>query len=442
MIYTHTFPNGFRVIYETPQNSNPISAIQVFCEVGSAMETDDVRGISHMVEHMIFKGTKKILSSEDIFKIFDEIGAYINAKTEKSYTNYQIKCHDDYVKKCIIELSDMLLNSVFKRAEFEKEKKVVVEENFRLEDNNNARIEDMYDASIYKGSSYQYSVDILAYHGENTLQHEQVIKFYKMFYRPENMVLSIITHMPFSKVIDIIKRSEFVTQINETHPIRLPKPIMDYAIQTEPQYIMQTRAGLNEVKLIVVFRTCSQYSPDKYALNLLSNVLGGYMGARLFTILREKNGLTYSSFCDTCYYSILGDFSIFSETDPNKLLLNKGVGKGVLPLIMDIIRDLQKNGVGKSELEVSKHNLRGSMALEEEMNENACFYNGSKLILYDEEHITPYKKRYDTHYKHITQRDIHDVIKRYLVKSNMTVCLLGKHIPNIKKIKEVCEIID
>jgi len=443
MIHTHTFPNGFRVISETPQNSIRITAIQVFCSVGSAMETDNTRGISHFIEHMVFKGTKKLPSSKDIFNIYDKIGASINAHTEKSYTNYEVKCHDDYVKECIIGLSDMLLNSVFSPQAFAKEKKVVIEETIRLEDNNDSRIADMYDSSIYRGSSYENPIDTFSYHGANTLQHDQVVQFYRMFYKPANMGLSIITHLPFSKIMDILSKCEFATTPVSEPSDCLPKLISQYAMQLKPQYVLTTHKGLNTIQLMVGFRTCSQYSQDKYAINLLSNMLGGYMGSRLFTTLREKHGLTYASHCNTCYYSILGDFSIYAETDPKKIFLNNGDGKGVLPLIIGIIRDLQKNGITQEELDIAKTNLHGSFVLSEEANENACFYNGSKLMLYqDGVQFTPYNKRYETHYKHITTSDIHHVIKRYLVKSNMTVCLLGEHVPTVKKLKQICEIID
>ena len=202
--------------------------------------------------------------------------------------------------------------------------------------------------------------------------------------------------------------------------------------------------------LCIGFRTCSQYSKDKYALNVLRNILGGYMNARLFTILRESNGLTYTSQSYTEYYDILGEFSISAETDPDKILVHKGNGKGVLPLILDIIADLQKNGVSKSELELSKQNLHGSMSLSEEINTNACFYNGSQLMLYDDSKRTPgrgtnagaefssYHDRYAKYYKNVTQKDIHDVIKKYLNRQNMTVCLFGKNIPDIKQIRRLC----
>jgi len=353
-----------------------------------------------------------------------------------------------------------LLNSVFDKEEFEKEKKVVVEETILLEDSGENILADMYDASVYKGSSYEAAIDILSYHKPGSLKYDDVLQFYKTFYRPSNMVLSVVSHVPFSKFIDIVSHSDFTKAIPNSQFVHCPNPVISYEPQTEAQYILQTRKGLNTLHLILGFRTCSQYSPDKYALNILSNILGGFMNARLFSILRDKNGLTYSSYASTSYYSILGDFSISAETDPTKFLENKGTEKGtvkgtvkgtgkgtgkgtrkgVLPLIVDIIVDLQKNGVSASELRIAKSNMKGGMTIREENNSNACFHNGSKMLLYDDgTPIISYHDMYDKYYKSITQRDIRDVIQKYFTKQNMTVCILGNHNSNIQVIKDICD---
>ena len=494
MIHTYVFPNGLRVIYEKSRNNIAITDIQVFCKVGSSMETDDIRGVSHLVEHMLFKGTKNRPLSKDISRPYDESGAYFNANTEKSYTNYIVKCQDNYVHNCITVLADMVMNSVFDKSEFEKEKKVVVEENIRIKDNMQNTISELVDSSIYKGTEYENPIDTLSYHTKNSLTYDKVVQFYKTFYRPNNMGVSIVSNIPFSKIIKIIMKSDLTKaadpiyiapcrhlsqgelQLGEHRRSERTEendcyPEMGYHRRIiEPRIILHPRKDIHVMYLCIGFRTCSQYSKDKYALNVLRNILGGYMNARLFTILRESNGLTYTSDAYTEYYDILGEFSISAETNPDKILVHKGNGKartpelgtsggvrslssndkGVLPLIVDIIVDLQKNGVSKSELELSKQNLHGSMALSEEINTNACFYNGSQLMLYNtlslddkastdsNREFSSYHDRYDKYYKNITQKDIHDVIKKYFKRENMTVCLLGKNIPDIKVIRRIC----
>ena len=111
-IETFVYPNGFRLVYEKSLNKLPICAIQVFCDVGSAYESENIRGVSHFIEHMCFKGTKQMPKTKDILIHYDKIGADFNAYTEKRYTCYTLKCHNDNIKNSIVILSDMLLNSI------------------------------------------------------------------------------------------------------------------------------------------------------------------------------------------------------------------------------------------------------------------------------------------------------------------------------------------
>jgi predicted Zn-dependent peptidase len=476
MIHTFTFPNGFRLIHETPHSSLNITAIQVFCKVGSINEHDHTRGFSHFIEHMCFKGTKTRPLSKDILKTYDEIGAYFNATTDKTYTNYVVKCQDSYVKECIMVLSDMLLNSVFYKTEYEKEKKVVIEESFRIENDGESIISDMVDKKMYAGTPYENPIDTLAYHRDNSLQYTPVIEYYKKYYRPENMVISIISHVPMSTFIKILEKSYFtkpflsspekshapLSKLQTTASHIMPRAIS--SIEQCPIFFLKKRQELKTIQLAVGFRTCSQYSTDKYTLNLLKNALGGYMMSKLFVALREENGLTYTSSVYTKYFDILGDFTIFTETSPEKIMVNntttnkssknanekqntKGRAKtsthlndkGVFPVIIDLIHELQTKGITLPELQTAKKNLKGSIALEEEDSDTACFLNGSRMLLYDtpNDSLVSYSDYYDTYYKHLTVKDVNDVIKKYIKLSNMVVCMLGPQLPKLEELTSI-----
>jgi predicted Zn-dependent peptidase len=474
MIHTFTFPNGFRLIHETPHSSLNITAIQVFCKVGSINEDEHTRGVSHFIEHMCFKGTKTRPLSKDILKTYDEIGAYFNATTDKTYTNYVVKCQDAYVKDCITVLSDMLLNSIFDKNEYEKEKKVVIEESFRIENDGESIISDMVDKKMYAGTPYENPIDTLEYHTHNSLQYTPVIEYYKKYYIPENMVISIISHVPMSAFIKILEKSYFTkpflssskkyhAPLSKIHPKGsniMPRAIS--GIEQCPIFFLKKRPELKTIQLAVGFRTCSQYSPDKYALNLLKNALGGYMMSKLFVALREENGLTYTSSVYTKYFDILGDFTIFTETSPEKIMINttpkisknanekqntKGNsktpthlnGKGVFPVIIDLIHELQTKGITLPELQTAKKNLKGSIALEEEDSDTACFLNGSRILLYDKSHepLVSYSDYYDRYYKHLTVKDVNDVIKKYIKLSNMVVCMLGPQLPKLEEVTSI-----
>ena len=216
-IETHLFPNGFRLVYQKSELSIPLTSMYAFCSVGSAFETDKVRGASHFVEHMCFKGTHKIPKARDLLLKYDKIGAYFNAYTEKRCTAYMVKCDDQYVAHSIDILGDMVLNSTFQKKEFYKEQHVVVEENIRTEDDDEYILEKKLDHIYFSGSSYEHAVDSIDFHPSPThLKYEDIIEWYHWFYHPSNMILSIVSNISFKKILLMMKKTDFVKR--DRHP--------------------------------------------------------------------------------------------------------------------------------------------------------------------------------------------------------------------------------
>jgi predicted Zn-dependent peptidase len=207
VIKTKTLSNGFRVIHETPKTKTPISYVHLFCDVGSVHEPVGLRGVSHFIEHMCFKGTKKIPQSKDISLEFDNIGAKFNAHTEKRFTYFDVKCQDDYLLHCLTILSDMLMNSVFNRGEFKKEERVVMEETVRLSDNNTAILMNGVDAMLYEGTPYELPIDWSSYH-KTPFVYKDVVDFYRLYYRPSRMILSIISHVEFHEIEQLLNKHD------------------------------------------------------------------------------------------------------------------------------------------------------------------------------------------------------------------------------------------
>ena len=352
-----TFPNGFRIIYEKPDSEIPLTSILAFVKLGSIYETDGIRGASHFIEHMCFKGTKRRPNSKIIIKNYDSIGAYFNAYTEKEYTCYEIKCGEEHLANSIRVLSDMMMNSVFDKTEFKKEHDVVIEENIKSQDDSEECIKENSDFLIYEGSSYQYPIDTLSYHKKSgLLKYSDVIKTYQNYYTPNNIVLSIVSHIPFSKLKSILKHTFFMKEFS--HTSILSQPILYVEPQREPKYNIKRKTDISTLQLRISFRTCPNSSEDRFILNLLDTIIGTTFSSRLFVILREKNGLTYSCNSSTNYYVHSGDFSILATLNPRKLLKN-GEKKGVLPLIIDLLNDLYKNGVTQEELGLFKGYTKG-----------------------------------------------------------------------------------
>jgi len=437
------FPNGFRVVYEKSKNILPITSIFVFCDLGSVYEKEDTRGASHFIEHMCFKGTKRILESSDIFKEFDKSGSEYNASTYKRYTYYNLKCDNENIEQYLFFISDMILNSTFKRKEYDKELKVVIEENIRDTDNLEILLEEKTDKMIYNGSSFENPVDSIDYHNKNDLKYEKVIEIYKLFYQPNNIVLSIVSNISFSTIKKYIKKTFFYKKNSENIELLKNNKLVLYIppnIQNNICYSIKKINNSNATYLSISFRTCNQYSKDRFLLNLLKDMLGGLLSSRLFKILREDNGLTYKSDVSTQNNEVIGDFTITAITDPSKLINNGKHNLGVLPLIIKLLNDLIKNGIQENELLLVKKFIKGRINLRMENNDTNAIYNGEQIILYpNNESLIPYENTFETYYKNITKSQVFEVIKKYFIKSNMNVCIIGEQNPSENIISRECE---
>lgn len=435
--------NNFQVIYEKPSNVIPIAAIYLYIRQGSVNENDGIRGGSHLIEHMCFKGTKEIPNQKVLSTKFDEIGAYFNAFTTKYMTCYTVKCGEFFVKNCLHIISDMVLNSRFSKSDFEKEQNIVKEETIKNESNENIRVGKIIDSLLYEGSCLSYPIDDISYH-DHVFEYNSISQLYKSSYCVENMVLSIVTHIPFSEIKKMLKYT-FFTKYPKKHAestfISLPSIIL--SPQSEIRYHIRKTEVENSIYMAIGFRTCDIYSKDMFPLQILSNVLAGTMSGRLFILLREKNAVTYSSSVDINNYSFTGDFTIQTSADYNKIIKN-GSKPGVLPLIIGELNHLIKNGITEKELHIAKGYMKGSSVINMENCENQAQYNGEYVIM-EKYNKTPgsikyvkYSQIYDQFIHPVKMSDIKRVIKTYFIKSNMSVALCGKHVPSLEKVKSIC----
>jgi len=438
----YSFPNGFRVIYEKSNVGLPITSIQCICDLGSVYEDDSMRGVSHFIEHMCFKGTKKIKHAKDLFRDYDSMGVISNAFTTKRYTDYTLKCVDESFAKSMMVLSDMVLNSVFDKKEYTKELRVVIEENINNSDKNNYEIFDMSEKQIYSGTPYENPVDSIKYHTAGSLQYNDVVKTYKMYYHPNNIIVSIVSNIPFRNIIKVLKQTYFVKNKSENADILMRSKMVIYkppTPQNEINYNIRNVGSAKTLYMILAFRTCSQYSQDKYPLALLKRIIGGFFSSRLFLLLREDNGLTYSSSVSIENYEQMGDFTIRILTDPQKLMKN-GSKRGVLPIVIGMLNELLKHGITSSELTLAKNYNENTYKMKKGDIDSQAVYNAEYVLMYREKQkFVPYNDLFDTYYKPITREQINGIIKKYFKKSNMNISILGSKLPAMKIIKTECE---
>ena len=430
-VETYQYNNGFRIIYEKPKNNLPLTSIYCFVKLGSIHELNENAGVAHFIEHMCFKGTHELTNTKAIVKIYDRIGAHFNAFTTKEYTFYYIKCNQDHVAKCIHILSDILMNSVFKKIDCQLEKQVVIEEMIRQEDSPEFHISKMKDKFLYSGSLFERPIDDLLFHKLRTsLNYDTTLQIYDAFYKPNNMALSIVSNIPLFAIKKIVGNSFFM---KPGKPL-LINPSYQLNIQSKIEYNIQKKNGVKATHLSISFRTCSYLNNDKYIIALLSHIIGGSMTSRMFSLLREKNGLTYAASCSYSYYAHMGEITLHTMTDNNKMIENNSK-PGVLPLIIHILNSLIKKGITQEELTNAKGFLQGKMTIKMENADSQCEYNGLEHFIYGNDSFIPFDQIYKKYYEPVTKKQVNDVIQKYFRSESMVVCLFGEHVPTIDNVK-------
>jgi predicted Zn-dependent peptidase len=441
-LQTHIFPNGFRLIHESPANKLGICSIQVFVNFGSAHETDESRGMAHFIEHMCFKGTKHIPNPLNIFKKQDNIGGAFNAYTNQRYTVYVSKLSNEEIEPCIDLFADMMLYSTFPTGPLKTEERVVIEECLRYEDDGASVLTNDNTTILFEGTSFGYPIDHISYH-KKLYQPKSVVDLYHLFYRPENMIMSIVTEIPFHTILKIVERSHYIKMkpLKKTEQIQLRKHML-YFTENKPcgniRYHLRNKKNTETTHASISFNTCNQDNEDKHTLEILKHILSGTFGNKLFILLREENGLTYRSDCSTEYNEYSGVITIYAQVNKTKVIKN-GQKPGLIQLLIGFLNDLIKHGVTAEELNIAKKNKKSKLKLELEDSECQATHNGNDWILYgNADEIVPIKNYYDVYYKSITRKQIHDIIKKYIKKDSMVVAMVGPDLPTESVVNKEC----
>jgi predicted Zn-dependent peptidase len=384
---------------------------------------------------MCFKGTNKINGPKELFSSFDKIGAVFNAFTEKDHTCFYVQCGDEYNEHCLNSLSDMVLNSVFKKKEYDMETPIVLEEMIRSLDDPDTNLFNEVDRFLYNGSPYSEPVDDIEYHhAKHPYKYDATVNYYKHYYQPQNIVVSVVSNDSFVKIKQIFTKTFFAKTKNKKISTQIPifkNPVINRnnannATNANTTYKILEKKGMKSQHLCIAFRTCPHDNADRFALNILSQIVGGSMSSRMRMLLREENGLTYESECSTDYNRVGGEFAIYAVLDPTKLIHN-GKKKGVLPLLLTLVTELLANGITKTELEVAKGNYKGKLLLQQKNISNTAEYNGVQCTIYENEPFVPYREHYDTFYRNLTVKEVNNVIQKYFTHANMHVSIIGEH---------------
>lgn len=422
----HTFPNGLRLVYEQHPTNMPQTHIRAFCHVGSINEPDNIRGASHFIEHMCFKGSQSFPSWSAINEPFSRSGAYFNAVTTKQYTCFIVDCLDHYAHPFLKILGDMLLRSKFDKKEYKLELNVVREE-MKMR-----KPKSFIENLAFSGSAYSNWVDHDSYHKPGCLSYKDVMDYYHQYYVPQNIVLSVVSSISFDSIIRHISGTAFTEQIPRLSTVA---PITNHTLgaldgHCESNFIFKSSPG-DTAEVEIGVRVCDQFKNDEFhALNILRHIISNSMSSRLFVELREKRGLTYRSGAYMTLYETAGIFVLYAISDIDRLIHDgRSSHPGVIPVMFDILDDLIKSGVKESEMKMAKQHIKDALKMDLIAGGDKSAYNGIRVMLHNETDILSNKDVFDKCYKKITRGEVNEVIKKYFASRKYYFSVIGGKLP-------------
>ena len=411
MYKCQTLENGLTIIGEEIPYLKSIS-LGIWVKAGSIIETKENSGVSHFIEHMLFKGTKN-RSSKELAREIDNLGGILNAFTSKECTCFYVKLLDEHIDIGIDVLSDMILNSCFDKKDIEKEKSVILEELKMYEDSPDDLSYDLLLENIYKDHSL--GMNILG--DRNTLKNfkrENILDYYNKYYVPNNSVISICGNFNFEEIVEKIK-DKFKTWEAKEASINTTEPKFNPCIIKKNKDIKQVNLAIN-LKAIPMIN-----DREVYALSVVNNVFGGSISSRLFQKIREEKGLVYSIYSSQTLYQECGELGIFASTS------NENVEE-VYKLILDEIDLIRNEYISLQEIHESKEQLKGSYMLDRESTSSRMMLNGKNLLMRnkvdDEQDIIDY-------INNVEYQDVVEIIEKVFNKENIGVCIVGKDVENI-----------
>ena len=360
--------NGMR-FHLIPFDGTEAVTVLVLIDIGSRHESSKVLGASHVIEHMMFKGTKKRPTNLDISKELDRYGAEFNAYTGKDITGYFVKIASDKAPIAIDLLHDMIFNSKFESKDLKREKKVIVEEIKMYQENPMMHIKDMIEELMFEGASLGLNI---AGTTESVLgmKRADLIKYKQDNYQTERMVVVLAGAVPdntkalLEKSFGKVKSDNKEPVAYETISDRFDIPGVKFRMQYKP---------LKQIQLALGFPTPGREHSDAPALRILSTILGGTMSSRLFMEVREKKALCYYIGSRVSFYEDVGKFVVQAGLDADRL-------DDAVKTIIKELKKIKKHGVTQSELRYTKDHLEGAMRLGlEDSSARAEFYGRQEL---------------------------------------------------------------
>lgn len=431
-----TLSNGLKVIMNK-NNNQPTATIAVMVNIGSNWETKELNGISHFVEHLFFKGSKKYPNQRELSLEIEKYGAISNAFTTREMTCYHIKVNSDHLHPIIDILSEIMVNSLYRSKDIMMEKNVVINEIHQRRSNPSYLLNSEIYSSFFEGLPIAKPV---TGYPENIKQitRTNIIGFIEEYYKPENIVISVAGNFrSYNSLCDILEdrfsrnivsssikktKSKTMTSLEKYHNewsnvLKLVKHITSIKFKQINHHVEPISAQ-EHTFVSIVFEGLKYNDMDKFKYDFISNILGSGMSSRLFDNIRNKHGLVYNISSSHNSSDYTGIFTINYSCNHDKNIQIK-----ILKLIKDEIDMMITEKISQIEYKTCLGKMENSIKMSQESSHDNCIYYGTQLLK-NEGKIMSYKQMVDE-YKKISIDDLLDYSKQLFNLSHFLVVTLS-----------------
>jgi len=341
--------NGLKYIL-APLSETEAVTVLVLVKVGSRNESVKLNGISHFIEHLLFKGTVSRPTSLDISKELDGVGADYNAFTAKDHTGYYIKVNREHLELAMEIVSDMLFNSLFESGEIAKERGVIIEEINMYEDNPMMRLDSEFEELVFQGHPLSRKISGPKENIQK-IQRRELIGYFKKHYLSGKVVIGL------SGKFKLLQGKQLIAKyFGQSIHRRQPESLIAFKNRQNKPQVKLIAKETEQVHLAIGYPAVGLFDPALYPLVVLATILGGNMSSRLFTEVREKQGLAYYIRASMDAFADTGVLGIFAGLDKNKIDL-------AIKTILNELRKITQEAVSQEELSRAKEYLKGKLIL-------------------------------------------------------------------------------
>ena len=399
-----TLPNGVRVVTESMPAFRSAS-IGIWADVGSAAEDGPRRGVSHLVEHMLFKGTER-RTARGIAEEMDGVGGNLNAFTDKETTCYYAKVIDHHVPLAADVLSDMFLNSTFDAGELAKEQKVVLEEIKMYEDSPDELIHDLFIQAMWQGSNL--GAPTIGFADTVTALTPQDLRDHmSRHYAPNSVVVAAAGNVEHDRIVELFGK------LFESFrgSCALPEPESPRAT---PSTLFRQKDS-EQAYVVLGTRGLPVRDERRYAMSVLDTVLGGGMSSRLFQEIREKRGLVYTVYSFQAAYRAAGLFGVYAGTSPASV-------RECVRVIGEQLDAMRTVEVSDSELQLAKEHIKGNLTLSLESTSSRMIRLGRSEFALGRQVST---EEIETGVDAVSREDVRALAEELFAQEHLGLCVLG-----------------